>query len=209
MVEGLYAVGECACVSVHGANRLGGNSLLDLVVFGRAAGLHVEESIRHGLPLHEVTEDEVNVALKRVKRWDDSKGGESVSEVRAAMQKVMQTDFGVFRSEQYMQEGLNKLKELRERLQHAVLSDKSLVFNTARVEALELDNLMDIAYVTAIAALTRRESRGAHYREDFPKRDDKNWLKHLLCTLDGRILFRPVNMQPHFVKPFVPKERVY
>lgn len=209
IVEGLYAVGECACVSVHGSNRLGSNSLLDLVVFGRAAGLHVEEALQKDLPLHAASDENIEFALKRLRRWDDSKSGENYNDIRIAMQKIMQKDFGVFRAEQYMQEGLSQLQELRERLAHAMLGDKSLIFNTARVEALELDNLLAVAYVTAVAALTRKESRGAHYREDFPKRDDAEWLKHLLVLLDGRTEFRPVNMKPLTVEPFVPKERVY
>jgi len=209
VVEGLYAVGECACVSVHGSNRLGSNSLLDLVVFGRAAGLHVEHALQKDLPLHEANESDVEQALTRLQRWNHSEKGESVTEIRAAMQRTMQEDFGVFRSQQYMETGLVKLKELRERLKSAVLADKSLVFNTARIEALELDNLMEVAYVTAVAALTRQESRGAHCREDFPKRDDVNWLKHLICFADGQVGVRPVNMQPLSVEPFVPKERVY
>jgi succinate dehydrogenase / fumarate reductase flavoprotein subunit len=209
IVEGLYAVGECACVSVHGANRLGSNSLLDLVVFGRAAGIHVEEEVKHGLPLHQANESDLEKALTRYYRWDNSTSGENFNDIRHAMQKVMQTDFGVFRMEESMIAGLKKLEDLRERLKHAVLADKSLVFNTARVEALELDNLMEVAYVTAVAALTRKESRGAHSREDYPKRDDQNWLKHLLVYGDGQVAYRPVNMQPNFVEPFAPKERVY
>lgn len=210
VVEGLYAVGECASVSVHGSNRLGSNSLLDLVVFGRAAGIHVEQALRReDLPLHEANEDEITAAMARINRWNKSTNGENYNSIRMEMQKTMQKDFGVFRIEHYMQAGLDKLKELRERLQHAVLDDKSLVFNTARVEALELDNLMEVAYVTAVAALTRKESRGAHSREDYPKRDDENWLKHLLVYADGKVVFRPVNMQPQFVPAFKPKERVY
>lgn len=209
IIEGLYAVGECACVSVHGANRLGSNSLLDLVVFGKEAGRHVQEEAQNNLPLHSVVESDLDKALSRYYRWENSKSGESVSEIRAAMQHTMQSDFGVFRLEESMQEGLKKLTELRERLKHAFLGDKSMVFNTARVEAMELDNLMEVAYVTAVAALTRKESRGAHSREDYPKRNDEEWLKHLLVYANGDVAFREVNFKPHLVEAFPPKERVY
>jgi succinate dehydrogenase / fumarate reductase flavoprotein subunit len=209
IVEGLYAIGECACVSVHGANRLGSNSLLDLVVFGRAAGLHAEKAIKEGLPLHSVTESDIETTLARINRWNTAKTGEDYMLIRHAMQKVMQNDFGVFRLEESMLEGLKKLKELQARLKYARLSDTSQIFNTARIQALELDNLMEVALVTALAALTRKESRGAHSREDYPKRDDKNWLKHLIVFSDGRISSRPVNMKPHFVDPLKPMERVY
>ena len=207
VVPGLYAVGECACVSVHGANRLGGNSLLDLVVFGRAAGNHVIESVQD--TDHVVAQSDVEAAMARYERWENSKSGESVSSLRAEMQKVMQNDFGVFRTKAFMVEGLEKLHQLRERLQHAVLSDKSRVFNTARIEALELDNLMLTALATAHLALNREESRGAHSREDFPKRDDQKWLKHTLYWADDSIGERPVNMKPNTVDPFPPKDRVY
>lgn len=209
IVEGLYAVGECACVSVHGANRLGSNSLLDLVVFGRAAAIHVEESVRDGLPLHHVTESDIEAALTRLNRWNTTQKGESVSSLHKELQKTMQRDFGVFRQEEFMQEGLKKLKNIQERLQHAALTDTSMIFNTARIEALELDNLMAVAYATAVSALTRKESRGAHSREDFPKRDDVNWLKHILYFPEERIDFRAVNMTPSGIKAFPPKERVY
>jgi succinate dehydrogenase / fumarate reductase, flavoprotein subunit len=209
IVEGLYAVGECACVSVHGANRLGGNSLLDLVVFGRAAGLHIEQNLRTGLPLLTPNSSELDRGMTRLNRWNTTTQGESVAEIRAAMQKVMQNDFGVFRTDQYMQEGLVKLQELRERLKHAALSDTSNVFNTARIEALELDNLMAVAYSTAFSAITRTESRGAHYREDYPERDDANWIKHTLYLPGDQIAFRPVNMKPLTMEPFPPKARVY
>lgn len=210
IVEGLYAVGECACVSVHGANRLGSNSLLDLVVFGKAAGVHVEEALKkNSLPLHDVNESDIETALARVNRWNNARSGENPYEIKNAMQKIMQTDFAVFRSEEFMLAGVEKLKELHERLKHAYITDHSQVFNTARIEALELDNLMEIAIATAVSALTRKESRGAHSREDFPKRDDENWLKHILYFADGDVKFRAVNMQPKFIEPFKPKERVY
>ena len=156
-IPGLYAVGECANVSVHGANRLGGNSLLDLVVFGRAAGMHVKQSLEEGLPLPTISQDIVDNAAARLRRWDTAPKGENPTDIRAAMHKIMQTDFGVFRTEQYMQEGLKKLLELRERLTRASLVDQSKVFNTARVEALELDNLMAVACATAVSALDRKE----------------------------------------------------
>lgn len=209
IVEGLYAIGECACVSVHGANRLGSNSLLDLVVFGRAAGLHAELAIKKGLALHHPKQESIDTALARVARWDQTQQGGDFNVIRRTMQKIMQTDFGVFRLEEHMLEGLNKLKKLREELNHAALPDTSQIFNTARIQALELDNLMEVAYTTALAALTRKESRGAHSREDFPKRDDVNWLKHLLVFLDGRISTRAVNMKPHLVEPLKPTERIY
>jgi succinate dehydrogenase / fumarate reductase flavoprotein subunit len=209
IVQGLYAIGECACVSVHGANRLGSNSLLDLVVFGRAAGIHAEEEIRKGLPLVTPTGAEIKKALARVERWDNAKTGEDVNEIREDMRKIMQNDFGVFRTEEHMVKGLKELEKVRERLAHAKMKDHSQIFNTARVEALELDNLIEVAYTTAVAALTRKESRGAHSREDFPKRDDVNWLKHLLVYTDGKVSFRPVNMKPVSVDPLQPIERVY
>ncbi len=213
VVEGLYAVGECACVSVHGANRLGGNSLLDLVVFGRAAGLHVEEMWQSGhLPeMAYVGDDDIEKAMARYNRWENSEGkGETPAEIRDEMQRVMQEDFGVFRTGAVMADGLKKLDNLRERLQHAKLGDKSQVFNTQRIAALELDNLMATAVATAHSALNRTESRGAHSREDFPARDDKNWIKHTLYLEENdKIDYRPVNASPKYIKPFEPVERVY
>lgn len=212
VVEGLYAVGECACVSVHGANRLGGNSLLDLVVFGRAAGIHVEELWQSNqLPdMSYVSEDDVAASLVRYERWENSKDGESHAVIRDEMQRVMQEDFGVFRTGEVMASGLKRLQALRDRLVHAKLDDKSQIFNTERVEAMELDNLMATAYATALSAIARTESRGAHSREDYPKRDDANWIKHTLYFEEGEVIdYRPVNTSPKYVEPFEPKERVY
>lgn len=210
IIDGLYAVGECACVSVHGANRLGGNSLLDLVVFGRAAGLHVEELLRDGVPMPIANEDDIDASLVRVTRWNSTQKGENMADIREEMRKVMQDDFSVFRSEETMLSGLKKLDTLRERAQYASLNDNSQVFNTARIECLEFENLLATAYATALSAITRKESRGAHSREDFPKRDDANWIKHTLYFGEGdRIDYRPVNMKPMTLDTFEPKERVY
>lgn len=209
-VPGLYAVGECACVSVHGANRLGGNSLLDLVVFGRAAGNHMlgylEENRYHRL----VPEDSIDKAMTHLTRWDRKEDGESVDEVRETLRKTMEDYCGVFRTQEVLDEGVQRVLELRERLHHATLKDHSKIFNTARVEALELENLMDVSIATVISAAARQESRGAHSRLDYPKRDDKNWLKHSLFSMAGHKLdYKPVRMKPLSVDPFPPKERVY
>ncbi|MEE8041610.1 MAG: succinate dehydrogenase flavoprotein subunit [Pseudomonadales bacterium] len=208
--EGLYAVGEAACVSVHGANRLGGNSLLDLVVFGRAAGIHIEEVIRQGVGYRDASDSDVEKASQRLRRWDDSSGGEGVAALRSELQQTMQTDFGVFRTEEQMRAGIKRLASLRERIANAHLVDKSRAFNTARMEALELDNLLEVAEATAIVAEERRESRGAHARVDYQDRDDDNWLCHsLYMPTDKRVGKRSVNFSPQIVAPFQPTERKY
>ena len=207
VVEGLYAAGECACVSVHGANRLGANSLLDIVVFGRAAGLHVQQSVREGLDYREPSQSDMDAALARLNRWNTSTKGENIEDIRAALQKVMQDDFGVFRTAENMEQSFKKLEQLQERLNNAAIKDKSQCFNTTRVEALELDNLMETAIATAYLANERKESRGAHARYDYPDRDDNNWLKHSVYFSDGRIEFRPINMKPLGVKPIDLKAR--
>ena len=210
VIEGLYACGEAACVSVHGANRLGGNSLLDLVVFGRAVGIHIAETLGEGVSSAAASDSDLESALARYHRWNDSRGGESVAALRNELQGVMQLSFGVFRTGDSMLEGVEKLAELRERVAHAHLPDKSSVFNTARIEALELDNLLEIAEATAIAADGRKESRGAHAREDFQHRDDENWLVHsFYFPGDKRLGKREVNFAPRTVDTFEPKERTY
>jgi len=210
IVQGLYAAGECACVSVHGANRLGGNSLLDLIVFGRASGLHVEAQLQDYLPMKRASDTDLEAAMSRYNRWMTQKDGESVPEIRAEMQKVMQQDFGVFRTGEFMEEGVEKLKALSERLKHAAIHDHSKVFNTTLIEAMEAENLMVTALASAVSALHRTESRGAHSREDYPKRDDANWLVHTTYQLDGhKMATREVNRKPKLVEPFEPKERVY
>jgi succinate dehydrogenase / fumarate reductase flavoprotein subunit len=201
LIDGLYAAGECACVSVHGANRLGANSLLDLVVFGRAAGKHVKASIEQGLDLNDANLDDIEESLVRLRRWNNNEKGESVADIRADLQKIMQDDFGVFRTAEYMKQGFMKLEELKDRLNYASLTDKSDCYNTARIEALELDNLMTSAMATAYSAEVRTESRGAHARSDYPNRNDAEWLKHTLYFDDNRISFRAVNRQPEGMEP--------
>lgn len=210
LIEGLYAAGECACVSVHGANRLGGNSLLDLIVFGRAAGLHVQEALKSDLPFKHVSESELEEATARYRRWMTQSEGESVPQIRAEMQKVMQEDFGVFRQGEFMEEGVQKLEALATRLKNAVIHDKTKIFNTTLVEAMEAENLMVTALASAVSALYRTESRGAHSREDYPKRDDQDWLVHTTYKMTShQMAKREVNRKPSFVEPFEPKERVY
>ncbi|MFI8749116.1 succinate dehydrogenase flavoprotein subunit [Vreelandella lionensis] len=211
IVNGLFACGEAACVSVHGANRLGGNSLLDLVVFGRAAGMFIEGALNEGIEYLDASESDIEFAMKRITRWNESEeGGESIPELKAELQDIMQNSFGVFREEKNMQEGVKKLAELRGRIANAHLPDKSNVFNTARVEALELDNLMEVAEATAIAALERKESRGAHSRYDYPDRDDVSWLKHsLYFPATKELKKRDVNFKPKTVDTFEPKVRTY
>jgi len=209
-VPGLYAAGECACVSVHGANRLGGNSLLDIVVFGRAAGNHILEMLKEYRYHRPTPNAAVDAVLARLQRWDRNGDGESVDVLRDEMQRLMEKHCGVFRTDKVMAEGIRKLEALARRLPNVVLRDHSRVFNTARIEALELENLMDVALATIHSAAARRESRGAHTRLDFPKRDDGQWLKHTLYNRDGRRLdYKPVRMKPLTVDPFPPKERVY
>lgn len=209
-IEGFYACGEIACVSVHGANRLGGNSLLDLVVFGRAAGVHIESVLRQGVSYREASDSDLEAASAGLQRLDTSDRGESTVVLRKELQDIMQNCFGVFRTESYMQEGLAKLDALRERIDNQLLVDKSKAFNTARLEALELRNLFATAMTTAIAAEGRKESRGAHARDDLPDRDDENWLCHSLCFLERRSLGkRAVNFSPKTMPPFEPKVRTY
>ncbi len=210
IVPGLFAVGEVACVSVHGANRLGGNSLLDLVVFGRAAGKHIQMMLQQGMEQRKASDSDIAQAMSRLDRLNNSKSGESVATLRAALQDVMQKHFGVFRKGEFMQEGIAKLKILRERIGNVELQDKSNTFNTARIEALELENLFEVAEATAIAAEARKESRGAHARDDFRDRDDANWLCHsMYFPGEKRVGKRSVNFAPKTMPKFEPMTRTY
>ena len=212
IVAGLFACGEIACVSVHGANRLGGNSLLDLVVFGRATGLHLGEALAATSEGRGASDSDIQAALARTQRWEDTKigQGEEPAKIKKDLQTCMQLNFSVFREGAAMAEGLAELKEIRERLKYARLDDKSSDFNTARIECLELDNLMETAFSTAVAANFRTESRGAHARFDFPDRDDENWLCHSVYAPDTESMFkRKVNLEPKFREAFQPKARTY
>jgi len=211
VIEGLYAAGECACVSVHGANRLGGNSLLDILVFGRAAANHIIAYLKENRYHRSLDDSCVEKAMARFKRWDTDavKGGESVSGLRDELKAVMEKHCGVFRNEEVLKEGVKKVEQLAERLKLASIGDHSDIFNTARVEALELENLMACGLATMHSAYARTESRGAHSRIDYPERDDKNWMRHTLYSFENGLDYKPVRTRPVSVESFPPKPRVY
>ena len=210
MVSGLFSVGEAACVSVHGANRLGGNSLLDLVVFGRAAGKHINEELKSGGGVDKASNEDIELAMSRLNTLNESESGYEVADVKKQLQTCMQSYFGVFRRGEFMEKGVKELKEIREKSENLYLKDKSIAFNTNRVEALELQNLLEVAEATAISAMMRDESRGAHARDDFPERDDENWLCHSLYDpVEKKLGKRDVNFVPKEVEAFPPKMRSY
>ena len=210
VVQGFYAAGECACVSVHGGNRLGTNSLLDILVFGRAAANQIIEDLKKNKHHKQLPPDATDRALARLARLEGQKDGESVAQVSDAMRKTMQTHCGVFRFPDMLKQGLAKMSDIAERARRTEIRDKSRVFNTARVEALELDNLIEVAMATMASAEARTESRGAHARDDFPDRDDNKWLKHTLYFNEGqRLDYKPVRLKPLTVESFEPKPRTY
>jgi len=210
IVNGLYAVGECSCVSVHGANRLGTNSLLDLLVFGRAAGNHIVDFNLKSKSHKPLPKDAADYTLSRLARLDSAKSGEYAQDVANDIRSAMQKHAGVFRTQESMNEGVVKIAALRERTKAIGLKDNSKVFNTARIEALEVDNLIEAAQATMVSAAARPESRGAHAHNDFPNRDDANWMKHTMWYSEGnRLDYKPVNLTPMSVESIPPKVRTF
>jgi succinate dehydrogenase / fumarate reductase flavoprotein subunit len=221
VVNGLYAVGECSCVSVHGANRLGTNSLLDLLVFGRAAGLHIVDAVKGSTRAHkDLPADAADRALARVARLDASTSGEYAQDVANDIRDAMQQHAGVFRTQASMDEGVAKIAQLRERVRGITLQDKSQVFNTARIEALEVENLIESAEATMVSAAARRECRGAHTVKDYERgaddpqfplgRNDAEWMKHTLWYSEGnRLDYKPVQLKPLTVDSIPPKVRTF
>ncbi|MFM8585576.1 MAG: succinate dehydrogenase flavoprotein subunit [Gammaproteobacteria bacterium] len=215
VVPGLMAVGEAACVSVHGANRLGSNSLLDLVVFGREAGRHAASIVKPGQSHKPLPKDSGDLALSRLDRFLNANGSRPTAQVRLEMQKIMQTDAAVFRTGSSLQEGCEKLQKTFDSFADVRTSDRGLIWNTDLIETLELDNLLGQAMATVRSAENRKESRGAHAREDFKDRDDAHWMKHTLCWVDDKghtqIDYRPVHLNTltHDVEPIPPKARTY
>jgi succinate dehydrogenase / fumarate reductase flavoprotein subunit len=211
IVPGFYSVGECSCVSVHGANRLGTNSLLDLLVFGKAAGEQMVKDIKSlPSPQRSLPKDAGDVSRARLARLDAATGGERVSDVLTDLRRAMQAHCGVFRFPDDLTLGVKKMQEIAERAGRTFIADKSKVFNTARVEALELDNLVEAAMSTIVSAEARKESRGAQARADFPERNDKEWIKHTLWYKEhNRLSYKPVHLKPMTVESFEPKVRTY
>jgi succinate dehydrogenase / fumarate reductase flavoprotein subunit len=218
IVNGFYAVGECACVSVHGANRLGTNSLLDLLVFGRAAGLHIVDAVKKAPKAHkELPRDAADAALARLARLDANSSGEYAQDVANDIRRAMQQHAGVFRTQASMDEGVQKMAAIAERVKAIGLKDRSKVFNTARIEALEVDNLIESAQATIVSAAARKESRGAHTVDDYPDtpefpngRNDPVWMKHTLWYSEGnRLDYKPVNLKPLTVESIPPKVRTF
>jgi len=211
IVPGLFAAGECSCVSVHGANRLGTNSLLDLLVFGKSSGEQMLKDIHaQPKPHRNLPKEAGEVTRARLARLDAANSGERVADVLNDLRRAMQAHCGVFRFPDDLADGVRKMNEIAGRAQRIFIHDKSKVFNTARVEALELENLVETAMATAVSAEARKESRGAHSRNDFPERDDKNWMKHTLWIKEGnRLDYKPVHLRPLSVETMEPKVRTY
>jgi len=211
IVPGLFAVGECSCVSVHGANRLGTNSLLDLLVFGKSSGEQMLKDIHAQPRPHRNLPKEAGEATRaRLARLDAANSGERVADVLNDLRRAMQAHCGVFRFPDDLADGVRKMNEIAGRAQRMFIHDKSKVFNTARVEAMELENLVETALATVVSAEARKESRGAHARADFPERDDRNWMKHTLWFKEGnRLDYKPVHLRPLSVETMEPKVRTY
>jgi succinate dehydrogenase / fumarate reductase flavoprotein subunit len=217
VVGGLYAVGECSCVSVHGANRLGTNSLLDLLVFGKAAGDHIVASELKSRPHKPLPADAADFTLARLARLESSSAGEYAQDVANDLRRTMQQHAGVFRTQALLDEGVAQIKAVAERVKNIHLADKSKVFNTARVEALEVENLIEAALATIVSAAARKESRGAHTVDDYgdtPQhpngRNDEEWLRHTLWYSQGnRLEYKPVKLKPLTVESVPPKVRTF
>jgi succinate dehydrogenase / fumarate reductase flavoprotein subunit len=210
----LMAIGEGACVSVHGANRLGTNSLLDIIVFGRAAALRAAELIKPSTPHHPLKKSDGEQAIARLDHLRCAKGNYKVSEIRLNMQRTMQAHCGVYRNDALLREGQKKMSQIVDSFQDVQVNDRSMIWNTDLLEALELENLLQQSTVTLASALNREESRGAHAREDYPDRDDKKWLKHTLVWLEekgAKLGDRPVHLQTltDEVDSIPPAKRIY